>query len=170
MKKIVLLLGPSGSGKTTVQKELELLGCKPLDSYTSRLPRYEGEEGHIFVSREEILEMPEKVAFTDFGGNLYCATKQQVDDCDVYVIDVGGVKMLKKNYKGERSFLVVGLQLSETDRLNRMKQRGDEENYANYRIEHDRKAFLGYQQECDIIFHTRKFSAKEIAAKINASR
>lgn len=161
------MVGPSGTGKTTIQKELETrYGLKAVESYTSRKPRYEGEEGHIFVSREEILGFPDKVAFTDYNGNLYCATQSQVDECDIYVIDVDGVKEFRRLYHGKKTPIVFGLTLSETTCYNRMIERGDTWEAAAERIMNDRKAFAELRDIADVTMTTAAVSPETVADNI----
>ena len=86
MKNIYLIVAPSGAGKTTVTELLETnYGFKSIQSYTTRPPRYDGETGHIFVSDKDFDKLTDIVAFTEFAGNRYCATAQQVEenDCDL---------------------------------------------------------------------------------------
>jgi len=167
MNRFLLLVGPSGSGKTTVQEVLRReYGLKPLDSYTSREPRTPNERGHLFVSREELLALPDKVAFTDYHGNLYCATTAQVEECDTYVIDLDGIKAFKSLYKGKKTPVCIALDLSEEVRLNRMMKRGDSEEFARSRIETDRKAFAEMRAMSDVIFHVEDKSPEELAERI----
>ena len=46
------IIGPSGCGKSTVVSELNKLGYKSPDSYTTRPPRYPGEGGHTYITIE----------------------------------------------------------------------------------------------------------------------
>ena len=164
MKNIILLVGSSGTGKTTIQRELaKEFGLKALESYTSRAPRYEGEEGHTFVTREEILAFPDIVAFTDYNGNLYCATESQVEESDVYVIDVDGVKEFQRLYHGKKTPVVVGLFVSEQICYERMIKRGDSEEAAKARIENDKRAFADMSEFCDVLVDTSSVSPKLLA-------
>ena len=101
-KPLHLFVGPSASGKTTVANELEKLGYKQVKSYTTREPRSEEESGHIFVSKEEFDALENMIAYTEYDGNFYCSTKEQLDEANIYVVDVPGVQTLIENYTSER--------------------------------------------------------------------
>ena len=152
----ILLVGESGSGKNTVQDNLErLFGCVPLLSYTTRPKRTPDENTHTFVTMEEfeqIIKNETVVAFTNFDGNLYCATDKQLEQSDVYIIDIVGLQTLFK-LKREKAidipFVTVYLQVPEEERIKRMKKRGDSKQAIKQRIEHDRIAFECASELCD---------------------
>ena len=53
-KPLFCILGASASGKSTLVQMLEnKFKMKQIPSHTTRLPRYEGEAGHTFVSEKE---------------------------------------------------------------------------------------------------------------------
>lgn len=144
MSKIILLCGESGSGKTTVANFLEeVYGLKQLQSYTTRPPRTENEQGHIFISEEEFDKIPpdDMVAYTKYNGYRYCGTTQQVEESDVYVIDLPGIDYFRRNYKGNKHPLVIYLSVPAAEREARMKSRGDSAAYASERLEYDDTAF-----------------------------
>lgn len=147
-KDIVLLVGESGCGKTTVSNILkEKYGWSDISSYTTRPARYEGEKGHIFITEEEFEQIQPKdmCAFTVFNGYCYCATHAQADNADVYVVDPKGIYNFMKYYKGRRRPLICYLKTSDMTRIERMRQRGDDDQMVLERIEHDRRAFVEYQ-------------------------
>ena len=98
MNKKILILGRSASGKDTLAVELtKQFGLKQLCSTTTRPMRYENEDTHVFVTEEEANEMTDRVAETVINGYQYFATRQQLDECDIYVIDPIGLYGLCKN-------------------------------------------------------------------------
>lgn len=153
---VILLIGESGSGKNTVQDNLEkMYGCVPLLSYTTRPKRTPDENTHTFVTMEkfeQIIKNETVVAFTNFDGNLYCATDKQLEQSDVYIIDVEGLQTLL-DLKFEKAidipFVTVYLQVPEEERIKRMKKRGDSKQSIKQRIEHDRIAFECASELCD---------------------
>ena len=132
MKNIYLIVGCSGSGKTAITEKLEeLYNLKSIQSYTTRKPRYEGETGHTFVSDEEFDKLTDMVAYTEFAGNRYCATAEQVENNDLYIIDPKGVDFFMKSYKGSKTPKVIFISSDMTTRYERMKSRA-EENGSEY--------------------------------------
>lgn len=124
---IFLIVGCSGSGKTTITEQLEQkYGLKSIQSYTTRQPRYNGETGHIFISDEEFDKLTDMVAYTEFAGNRYCATAEQVENNDLYIIDPKGVDFFMKSYKGSKTPKVIFISSDMTTRYERMKSRAEE--------------------------------------------
>ena len=141
--KLYCIVGPSGSGKSTVtwaiQKGLEEINAtrvlKPVESMTTRPPRYPGEPGHVYVSKEEF-DTYEMVAYTMFDGNEYGVPAEMLDECDFYVIDIDGVKTLRKRYKG-KELVVVYLDITPEEAAKRMYDRGASEAEVNKRLAND---------------------------------
>ena len=138
-KPLLLFVGPSGSGKTTVAEYLEsAMGYKSVQSYTTRSPRYENETGHIFVSNDEFDKLQDLVAYTEYNGNKYCATSEQVDEADIYVIDVPGVEVFLKKYKNtKRPIYIMYFDVDIHIRIDRMINRHDHDTAIVSRIYKD---------------------------------
>ena len=167
---IFLIVGCSGSGKTTITEKLEQkYGLKSIQSYTTRPKRYEDESGHTFVSDEEFDELTDMVAYTEFAGNRYCATAEQVENNDLYIIDPKGVDYFMKSYKGSKTPKVIFISSDMTTRYERMKSRA-EENGSEYmdavkssleRITNDVVEFYDYIHGQTQIDHTCKNNADD---------
>lgn len=155
MSRFLLIVGPSGSGKTSVCDMLKSYGKTQIASYTTRKPRYAGEDSHTFVDNYEEwkLENPNDniVGFTFFDGNYYWATESQVENSDLYVIDLAGVDFFKNNYHGNKEFHVVYIQVPIVERFKRMIKRGDSKWAALKRIFGDLYCFRHFKQKADFI-------------------
>lgn len=123
MKNIYLIVAESGAGKTTIANRLVAEGFKSIESYTTRKPRYENETGHIFVDDKEFDKLTDIVAYTEFGGFRYCATTQQVQENDLYIIDPKGVEYFKAHYKGNKGVKVIYIHSKKSVRFERMIKR-----------------------------------------------
>ena len=126
-KTIFLITGCSGSGKTTITEQLEQqYGLKSIQSYTTRQPRYNGETGHTFISNEEFDELVDICGYTEFAGNRYCSTAEQVENNDLYVIDPNGVDYFIKSYKGKKTPKIIFIDSDLTTRYDRMVKRAED--------------------------------------------
>lgn len=92
-----LIVGRSGTGKDTLANFLVAKGLRMLKSYTTRPRRYEGEDTHEFITPEEATKKTHKVATTVINGYEYFATQEQLDQCDIYIIDPHGLYELVEN-------------------------------------------------------------------------
>lgn len=165
--KIILLVGKSGSGKSAVANALNArYGLDAIQSYTTRPPRFDGEDGHIFVSKEDFPARDEWVAWTLFNGYEYCATQKQVDDNDVYVIDPAGIYYFKNKYRGMKTPIVVYLSATENTCITRMRHRGDPPLNVAERILNDKKEFANAESVADIVIDVNDKLPSNIAETI----
>lgn len=127
MNTIFLIIAPSGAGKTTLAGQLEkMYGLQSIQSYTTRPPRYNGETGHTFVSDKEFDELKDMVAYTEFCGNRYCATAEQVENSDLYVIDPKGVEYFRQAYHGDKQIKTIYIRSDASTREKRMTLRAEQ--------------------------------------------
>lgn len=152
-KKLVCFVGKSGSGKTTLVSALELSGYKSVLSMTTREKRFEGETGHVFVSPTGFHKFDsDMVAYTKFDGHEYGATRQMLNEADLYVIDVAGVKELRKRYH-DKDLFVVYIDIKPKVAYRRMRQRGDKPIKAIKRIINDKRMFADIDDiKPDLVF------------------
>ena len=143
-KPLILLIGPSGSGKTTLANALSRdYGLRQLASYTDRPRRSPDEIGHTFVSPDEFNKLrPDMAAYNVFNGHQYGATYQQLDQTDIYVVDIPGYWDLMRHYRN-RPFITFVLGATSTVCARRMRRRGDSDEMIQKRLENDAKAFAG---------------------------
>ena len=109
-KPLFCILGASASGKSTLVKMLENeFKMKQIPSYTTRSPRFKGEEGHTFVSEKEFKALNDIVAYNYYLGNHYGVTASQIDDdtYNLYVVDQTGLNELRKKYRGNRKIYSI---------------------------------------------------------------
>lgn len=169
MRDIICIVGCSGSGKTTVANILEeRYGVKSVQSYTTRPQRYEGEQGHIFISPDEVKSFKDIVAYNRYNGYEYFATAQQINEADVYVVDIPGLLQLKEKYDGPKEIVSVGFLISPKEAERRMLERGDSPVQVQKRLASDAIDFKDVAKYCDITIGT-DLSADTIASIIYGS-
>ena len=95
---MIVILGRSGRGKDTCAKYLtDKYGLTQVKSYTTRPKRGENEDTHIFINKSEVNNyINDMAAYTKIGEYEYFATKTQVQENDIYIIDPKGLYELKK--------------------------------------------------------------------------
>lgn len=154
MKPLYLWVGKSGSGKTTVVNHLEkLYGYTSVQSYTTRPPRREDETGHIFVTDEEFDELKDIIAYTEYNKYRYCATAEQLDQVNCYVIDVPGVEFLLDKYTNtERHIHIIYLDTTVKTRIDRMVDRGDSDHAIVSRLYQDEE-YDWYDKLHKLVWH-----------------
>ena len=168
---MIVLAGASASGKTEVAKELaKKYGITKVITTTTRSMRVNEVDGrdYFFVSKEQFESMirgDRFVEYTFYNGNLYGSTKDQIAPNKCVVIDPAGLRAyICLNDPGIVTFF---LDSEEETRFKRMLQRGDKEEDAKRRIEHDRLAFKP-ENIADVDFHidSENFNVEEVTDKV----
>lgn len=137
---LFLLVGRSASGKTTIADILEKeYGYTQVRSYTTRKPRYDGEPGHIFITREEFKNLEDVVSYTLYHENEYGTTAKLLDNNSIFVVDVPGVESLLEKYKSDRPICIIYFDTSVYNRINRMLDRGNCDTFIVSRLLQDEK-------------------------------
>lgn len=161
-KPLFLFVGKSASGKSTIANLLEQkYGYKQVQSYTTRPPRYDGEPGHIFVTKEEFDNLGELAAYTLYNGNEYGTTFKQLEECDIYVIDVPGVETLLQKDKIKRPICVIYFDTTVRTRINRMVERGASDMEIVSRLYNDEE--YDWEKKLDsLIWHYTKIDNRDV--------
>ena len=165
---MIVLAGASASGKTEVAKELaKKYGITKVITTTTRDMRVGEVDGrdYFFVSKEQFERMIRDdrfVEYTFYNNNLYGSTKDQISSNKCVVIDPAGLKA----YLGlnDHNIVTFFLDANEETRYKRMLLRGDKEDVAKNRIEHDRLAFSP-ENIADVDFHidSENFDVEKVA-------
>lgn len=169
-KLIYLIIGPSGSGKTTLGNFLKENGVPELISHTTRKMR-KGEidgETYYYVTKEEFDKI-DKIEVSNYGGNHYCLSRKEVEeklrkyDKVFAIVDVNGVKQIKKHYD---NVVVVYIDVTMEEMTERMKQRGDKEENIIKRLKYaiDTKEFSN-KKYADIIIRNDSLERAKEALK-----
>ena len=153
-KIVFLVIGRSGCGKDTLVNYMcQKYGLKKLKSYTTRPPRQNEEDTHIFISPEDVEKYRDDIiAYTKIGEFEYFATKSQLKDVNFYIIDPKGVQDLENipNLKEEFSFIKLFIYLPEKERKKRIALRGDSEEAFLKRQEGEKQQFDNFEFKTDL--------------------
>ena len=170
-KPLFLFVGRSASGKTTIANMLaEEHGYNQVESYTTRPPRFDGESGHTFVSEEEFKNLGELAAYTYYNGNHYGTTFEQLEKCDIYVVDIPGVESLLKKLKDDnRPICIIYFDASVYNRIHRMIDRGDGDMIIISRLLQDEE-YDWYQKLDSLVWKYANIIGKDVKLyNINAN-
>jgi guanylate kinase len=114
MKKIICIIGESGTGKSLLKDMM----CYDFNFHSvkcrsTRQPRYEGENSHNFITKDEYDSYTNKIAYTKFGDNYYCVLESDFKDgVNVYTVDDNGYSQLK-----EKGYDVISIRIKRDNGL-----------------------------------------------------
>lgn len=154
MKPLITLIGKSGSGKNYIANKLERKGFTSVKSYTTRPIRHDDPNDintHTFISPDRVSEYKDDiVADTYFNGAYYFATRQQLNEADIYILDKAGLIQLYHNYH-DRDILAFYIDCDSSICAERMSKRGDSDEAIMSRLQYDAEAFKGVDELCDFV-------------------
>jgi guanylate kinase len=146
MNKLFLVSGHSGGGKTTIMRSLM---NNEIISFTTRPKRPHEVDGkdYIFITKEQYHDMFNKgelAEWTEYGGNYYGLTKQEIDsklqkDHAYCIVDAHGMQQLKKLYPNT---VTIFIYTSKEDAEKQMRQRGESESTIQLRLSTYEKEML----------------------------
>lgn len=151
-KTIFLILGQTASGKDSLVNAMcqidkhpiqDMFGdiwfqgkYKQLISYTTRPRRKNEGDTHIFIQPNEVEQYKDQIiAYTKIGDYEYFATKDQLKECDFYIIDYMGIQTLRlHNLDDEFRFVTIYINTPYKIRKQRaLQNRKDNEKIFNTR-------------------------------------
>lgn len=92
-----IIMGRTASGKDYFADLLKQKGLTGVKSRTTRPPRSDDENTHIFVSQDDAGKTTDRVAYTKIGDYEYFATERDILGKDFYIVDPIGLESLAHN-------------------------------------------------------------------------
>ena len=148
---LTLIIGRSGTGKSTLEEKLcNDYNLKSIKSYSTRPKRSPNEDSHIFIKPSDVDNYPNKIATTTINGNFYFATKEQLDESQLYVIDPIGLYELSNNLP-DLTFNLIYLKLPKYKHQqylkNRRKNSNETPELQAQRLESENQQFDEFEEK-----------------------
>ncbi len=167
---ILHINGRGGSGKSTLLNALNLrLGLEKTSNYTTRQPRYLGEQGYHFVTEEafqekfkhnEIIECYFRKSNSSFYG-IPAPTETGIIQSEV----MGLVALRKWCFQNNVPFLSIYLEVDTDTLLVRLKKRSDANEIAGERLKEDEYYEL-FKEWSDIIYDYNEITVEEAVESV----
>ena len=177
MISILILIGKTSSGKTLIKEKLIENGFTGITTYTSR-PMRKGEKQDVtyhFISEEDFKQkinegfFAERKSYITVNGVWYYGTSledlENADDKSVIILTPDGYRdVVNKLSKKPISIYIYAKNPTIKKRL---LKRGDDNNEAQRRLEHDNEDFKGIENEVDrIVYNNDGTNINEVVQKI----
>lgn len=163
MKTLFCILGRTASGKDTLSDEV----CKKcrinkLISYTTRPPRNNYENTHIFATKEDFINFAANgqiVASTQIGEYYYWSTFEQLQECDLYIINPEGIDFIKQINLPDIKLVTIYIKAPEEERYKRAYIRCPDVDAFNKRniAEDEQFTKIENEQAWDYIVYNNRF-------------
>lgn len=152
---LITLTGNSGSGKSTIANRLNRkYGYVSARSYTTRPIRteQEGDElTHTFITPEQVAEYKDDiVAYNKYNGYEYFATRTMLNNAQLYIVDVTGLKQLYRNYRN-KDIISIFVDCDSSIVAKRMADRGNTDEEIMKRLQFDAIEFADAKDLCDFV-------------------
>ena len=165
---MICIIGKTASGKTSiVNKLVKLHNTKQIITYTSR-PMRENEKQCVtyhYISeyefKQKILEgffAEWKTYDTEFGVWYYGTALEDIeaaDDNSIVILTPAGYRDVKEKFSSDM-LTSIYIYADNSTILKRLKSRGDNENEAVRRLQHDSIDFEGIENEVDYIVYNNE--------------
>ena len=148
---LTLIIGRSGTGKSTLEEKLcRDYNLKSIKSYSTRPKRSPDEDSHIFIRPSDVDNYQNKIATTTINDNFYFATKEQLDESHLYVIDPIGLYELSNNFP-DLTFNLIYLKLPKYKHQqylkNRRKNSNETPELQAQRLESENQQFDEFEEK-----------------------
>ena len=107
---------------------------------------------HYFISPEDVKKFESNIAaYTEINGYQYFTTVEELDRCDIYVIDPKGVEDLKQRIGEQFDLIPIYLRVPKTVAKRRAAQRKD--GLFDERTKREDEQFSQYEKDMPWYYH-----------------
>ena len=177
MIDILILIGKTSSGKTLIKEKLIENGFIGITTYTSR-PMRKGEKQDVtyhFISEEDFKQKINEGFFAEWksyitvDGVSYYGTSledlENADDKSVIILTPDGYRDVVN--KLSKKPISIYIYANNPTIKKRLLKRGDDNNEAQRRLEHDNEDFKGIENEVDrIVYNNNDVDIDDVVKKI----
>lgn len=140
----VILVGKSAAGKDHLRKILQSRGFKYAVSYTTRPKREKEIDGldYFFIEKKDFnnkLLSGEWYEYVEFNNWYYGTTREQFKNCNLFIMTPAGLS--KVDPIDRKQCTVIYLDVSKEVRMQRLLDRGDNNDSLERRMSADEKDF-----------------------------
>ena len=174
---ILILIGKTSSGKTLIKEKLIENGFTGITTYTSR-PMRKGEKQDVtyhFISEEDFKQKINEGFFAEWksyitvDGVWYYGTSledlENTDDKSVIILTPYGYRDVAN--KLSKKPISIYIYANNPTIKKRLLKRGDDNNEAQRRLEHDNEDFKGIENEVDrIVYNNDGTNINKVVQKI----
>lgn len=164
-----LIVGRTSCGKDYFAKKLKDRGFTFVKSYTTREPRTQDEDTHIFINPDEASDYTDRVAEHKIGNIEYFATREQVENADVYVINPDAIPQLANNMP-ETTFCVIHIMAPKDIAREKAIERAFDKDKAgelfDKRTEKEDAEFIAFETKAETISKTRDVKDLELPSNV----
>ena len=158
------VLGRTASGKDTLSTEIcKQFNLNKLISYTTRAPRSEFEDTHIFATEADFYNFAANgqiAASTKIGEYYYWSTIEQLKAADIYVTDYIGLKQIKSHNLLDVKIVTIYIKAPEDERHKRAYMRNPDVDAYWTRNAAEKEQFdeLEELQDWDYLIYNNRFA------------
>lgn len=149
MHCIYIICGKSGVGKTTIVNNLSSrYSLKKMFLYSTR-PQRNIENGKVFITDEDIVKLKNIVVDFTFNNYRYLGVLSNIEESDIFDMAPSGIVQIKSSKLIKKKIKVIYVDAPDCIRIERMRNRGETEDFIAEREVYEKNEFRHFQDIVD---------------------